>query len=159
WVDDVRIHEALDDLMISNAVQPMIVVMPGRNAFCTDVEPWQSHLEYLTRDLLDHCEAENRTLGLHAIEGIGFGGVWALRAGLGEPERFCSVGALSTRVPNYLRGLAIKNLARIRDAGTRFRLACGTEESTIAAESGALAAHLQGLGIPSEFMLNEGDSG
>ncbi|MBI4866097.1 MAG: hypothetical protein HY816_04020 [Candidatus Wallbacteria bacterium] len=158
WVDRVQMHEHLDELMHSGAIQPMIVVMPGRECFSANVEPWVAHLEFLTGELLDHVGEEFRTLGLHGAEGIGHGGLWSLRAGLTAPARFPSVSCLSAMIPQYLWTTAEKSAPALLEAGARLRLACGSASDELIRNNQAFADHLARLGVSCELAVNEGEN-
>ncbi|GAA2726730.1 alpha/beta hydrolase [Cellulomonas aerilata] len=110
-----RVTGDLDRLIVTGAVQPMVVVMPDapwnqRASWYTDSrytgrragdEPGVAVETAFTRDLVDHVDATYRTVGhrgARAVGGYSMGGAGALRFALAHQDRFSAALVLSAAV-------------------------------------------------------------
>jgi len=156
WIDQSSIHERLDRLIVSKTIDPMIVVMPDKDDAVFKPKAWDAYFAFLSRDLPGHLEAEYRTSGIRAAEGLSLGGVWALRLAALHPERFCSAASLSGQIDGKVCQLFERNSGRMLECSTRVRLACGDGEGEVVANNAEFAAFVSALGLTCEFRVNHG---
>lgn len=107
----LQLHGYLDDCTAwvykSNILRylerlPLIVVFPsGENAFWTDWEPTRHYESLLVEDLWAHVNATYAVRpGPWAIGGLSMGGFGAIRLGLKYPDKFASIYAHSSVIPD-----------------------------------------------------------
>ncbi|MEI6042811.1 MAG: alpha/beta hydrolase-fold protein [Chloroflexota bacterium] len=83
---------------------PLIVVLPnGGNFLWANLHSMLRYEDFIVQDLWEHINATYpvRRDSLWAIGGLSMGGYGALRLGLKYPEKYCSVYAHSSVIPNY----------------------------------------------------------
>lgn len=125
WQTLGSIQAALDHLIAARTIKPLIVVMPsGGNSWYVDSADISGPGNYATaigHDLPSAVEAAfpvGTDRAHRAIAGLSMGGFGALRLGLGEPERYQAVAALSPaiwqNVPADLVEKSPQELDRIR---------------------------------------------
>lgn len=105
WLVAGNVQQTLDALIEAGSVEPMVLVMPaaGNNWYVNtrsaggadDVET------AITEDLRQRIEADfpvRADQGGRAIAGLSMGGSGALRLGIGHPELYASIAALSPAI-------------------------------------------------------------
>ena len=125
WQTLGNIQSSLDRMIASGAIRPIMVAMPaGANSWYVDSADVKGPGDYasaIAHDLPDAIEAafpvgEDRAH--RAIAGLSMGGFGALRLGLGEPERYQAVAALSPaiwqNVPEQEASKSAKELEQLR---------------------------------------------
>jgi enterochelin esterase-like enzyme len=103
WTERFSLRTAMDSLIASRAVRPMIVVVPdGGNrfggSFFADAAATGRWGVFLVRDVVAHVDARYRTLARPASRGVAgwsMGGHAALRRAAQHPEVFGAAYALS----------------------------------------------------------------
>ena len=93
--DDSSMWTRLTRLEAYAAGLPMLIVMPdGYRGFYTDNEQGPAYARHIGEELPDKIERMFRVRaerGGRAIGGLSMGGYGALRVGLGQADRFCSI--------------------------------------------------------------------
>ena len=146
---------------------PLIVVMPsGHNFWWSNLYPERGvrYEDLLVQDLWEHVQAMYPARpGRWAIGGLSMGGFGAIRLGLKYPEKFCSIYAHSSAIPdqdtlaNWFAGATPTVLSDLdcyawaeqRTVADLPRLGfdCGTEDHLIK-QNRAFHSHLEALGLP-----------
>lgn len=105
WLSAGQIETVLDQLIDNGMVSPMILIMPdAQNSWYVDSAKFGGPGNYesaLIRDLLPEIDRRYPTRAepsSRMIGGISMGGYGALRLGLGHPDLFSAVGALSPAI-------------------------------------------------------------
>ncbi|MDB5589378.1 MAG: esterase/lipase [Devosia sp.] len=105
WLVAGNLQPTLDGLIADGTVQPMVVVMPAAgNNWYVDTRPagGQDDVETaITSQLSEKIEAEfpvRKDAGGRAIAGLSMGGAGALRLGIGHPDLYAAIAALSPAI-------------------------------------------------------------
>lgn len=115
--------QAADDLILSGAAQPFLVVMPTERLFLLDLKDSDYDL-VLAEELVPAIDATFPTCtdrNCRAIGGLSRGGAWAVRTGFSNPGLFGFLGAHSpavfgadlARLPTLLREIGVERFPRI----------------------------------------------
>jgi S-formylglutathione hydrolase FrmB len=153
---------------------PLLVVMPeGARSQWLNRNPHERYEDFLVRDLLPACaEFFPVRPGRWAIGGLSMGGQGALHLGLKYPDRFASIYAHSSVIPNretlrrWLPDLTpdilddadlLARAARCVARPDRPRLSfdCGTEDPLLS-ENRAFHRHLERIGYPHHYAEHPG---
>src|SRR6185503_3417434 len=133
---------------------PLVVVMPsGENSYYVDA--WE---RLVVEDLAAHVARTFRVRpGRAAIGGLSMGGYGAIRIGLKYAERFASIFAHSSRLPESGDDRDVDVVAARVDRATMPALAfdCGTEDHLLA-DSRRFHARLDALGLPHDYREHPG---
>ncbi len=154
WIDKGRVHEHMDSLVAEGRIGEMIVVMPDKDDTALDPARHAAFASYLGEDLLQHIDAEFRTIpvrGHRGIEGLSLGAGWAVRMGLNFPELYCSIGSLSGGFGDEVYRLVLEREATLRELGMRFRVGVGLGEPEYVPNNLRFVAFLQERGFYCEF--------
>lgn len=81
---------------------PLIVVLPdGANSFYTNLGRPNNFEDFVIKDLWEHVNSNYAVRpGKWAIGGLSMGGFGAIKLGLKYPDKFCSIFAHSSRIPD-----------------------------------------------------------
>jgi S-formylglutathione hydrolase FrmB len=158
-----QLHGASDDhrawLYKSNLLRyvdglPLIVVMPsGENSYYVDA--WE---RMVVDDLPAHvARTFHAREGRAAIGGLSMGGYGAIRLGLKYAERYASIFAHSSRLPQSGDDHDVEVIAARVDRAAMPALAfdCGTEDYLLA-DSRRFHARLDALGLPHQYREHAG---
>jgi len=115
--------QAADDLILSGASQPFLVVMPTERLFLLDLKD-SDFDQVIAEELVPAIDAGFPTCtdsDCRAIGGISRGGAWAVRTGFSNPDLFGFIGAHSpavfgadlARLPTLLREIGVERFPRI----------------------------------------------
>lgn len=150
--------QVVDDLILSGAAAPFLIVMPTERQFLLDL-PETNFDEAIAEELVPAIDARYPTCRdnrCRAIGGISRGGAWAVRIGFSNPDLFQFIGAHSpavfgadlARMPTLLREIGVNQFPRIyMDTGSQDDY----RESAFRLEG--LLTH---FAVPHEWHLNEG---
>ncbi len=159
WVDKGRVQDHMDTLIAEGRIGEMIVVMPDKDQAALDEDRYDGFARYLGDDLVEHIDAEFRTLpvrGHRGIEGLSLGAAWAMRMALQRPERYCSVGSLSGGFGDETYRLVLEKESLLHDLGMRFRVGVGLGEPEYMENNLRFVLFLQERGFYCEFDPEEG---
>ncbi len=167
WTTQGKLNVILDNLLATNRVAPMIVVMCS--GMMTIAEETESRLlferfpEFLLRDVIPHVENRYRAASgksSRAIAGLSMGSVQSSIASLTHQDLFCAVGLFSGFLSNPLSGenghLSPKNLAAFKESGIYLFRAIGDKDPflpTFLADDDLLKT----AGIPNDRRIYPGD--
>ena len=133
---------------------PLLVVMPsGENSYYVDA--WE---RLVVDELPAHVARTFRVRpGRAAIGGLSMGGYGAIRLGLKYAERFASIFAHSSRLPESGDDRDVGVVAARVDRATMPALAfdCGTEDHLLD-DSRRFHARLEALGVPHQYREHPG---
>ncbi len=105
WLSAGQIETVVDQLIDNGELSPMILIMPdAQNSWYVDSAKYGGPGNFESALILDLLPEIDRRYPTHAepsgrmIGGISMGGYGALRLGLGHPELFSAIGALSPAI-------------------------------------------------------------
>jgi putative tributyrin esterase len=144
---------------------PLIIVLPdGANSLWANLHPTARYEDFIVQDLWEHINAtfSVRKDSPWAIGGLSMGGYGAIRLGLKYPEKYCSIYAHSSVIPNH-EELTTAWPERAADLDC-YRLAseiapaklprlsfdCGTEDGLLE-HNQRFHTHLQELGLAHSY--------
>jgi len=161
WTAQGRANFILDNLIAAGKASPMIIVMENGYASKPGAPPAAGQLrgneafgEVVVKDLIPEIDKSYRTLAdrsHRAIAGLSMGGGQAMNTGLGNLDKFASIGCFSGAVTRNFDIKTSFNGAFADPAGFNKRvpllwIGCGTEDSLVAG-SRALHNALQTAGV------------
>jgi S-formylglutathione hydrolase FrmB len=165
WVQKSRLAEYVRDL-------PLLVVMPtGNNNMWANLHAKLRYEDMVIQDLYEQVNSLfNTRKGKWVIGGLSMGGFGALRLGLKYPDKFSSVFAHSSVIPNAdgLKKWGLPDKTILDDLDL-FQLSskltaenfpvvsfdCGTFDSLIK-DNREFHTHLQKLGLPHQYVEHPG---
>lgn len=141
WTWQGKANIILDNLIAEREARPMIVVMdsgyaaPITEAPQTGARGNEAFEEVVIRDLIPEIDANYRTLAdrrHRAIAGLSMGGGQALRVGLGNLDKFASIGIFSGATRSFDPKTSFDGVLADGAAANRrldlFWVGCGTED-------------------------------
>lgn len=152
------VRETLDELILSERIQPIIVIMPQEENYLQDVE--KSDFERrLIENLIPFVERNFPVIqarSARAIGGISRGAFWSQLIALKNYDLFGVLGQHSLLTAYYSTSSLIRIFEDSRDLPTlKIRIDIGNEDFYVEEEA-VFANQLQTLKIPHTFILNEG---
>jgi len=101
WVDEGRIDEAADALILAGEIEPLIILMPdGDDSFYINGD-YGDYETYIVSELVGLVDQEFPTAGTREtrfIGGLSMGGYGALYLGMRHPDLFSAIGAHSPAI-------------------------------------------------------------
>lgn len=154
----LSVRETLDELILSERIQPIIVIMPQEENYLQDVE--KSDFERrLIENLIPFVERNFPVIqarSARAIGGISRGAFWSQLIALKNYDLFGVLGQHSLLTAYYSTSSLIRIFEDSRDLPTlKIRIDIGNEDFYVEEEA-VFANQLQTLKIPHTFILNEG---
>ncbi len=165
WPDDGHLAEIADGLVAGGAIRPLLIVTPaGDTGWYVDSQSRGGPGNYATAtavDLVRHIDSVYRTIADRdgrAIGGLSMGGFGALRLGLGRPETFGAVIALSSALWSQVQDDTVLGPAQEQIfQGSFGRPFDGRTYRAESPENPALIARVAALPQPPAIFLAAGD--